>query len=62
MNMQHVQLRMLQFKLEEQQKLITELYNKLEQRGNKLIAVQKELLEVYRQDNSARGNVCNVLQ
>ena len=62
MNMQHVQLRMLQFKLEEQQKLITELYNKLEQRGNKLIAVQKELLAVYRQGNSARENVCNVLQ
>ena len=62
MNMHPSQMGRLQAKLEEQQKLITELYNKLEQRGNKLIAVQKELLEVYRQDNSARGNVCNVLQ
>ena len=62
MNMHPSQMGRLQAKLEEQQKLITELYNKLEQRGNKLIAVQKELLAVYRQGNSARENVCNVLQ
>lgn len=62
MNMHPSQMGMLQAKLEEQQKLITELYNKLEQRGDKLIALQKELRAVYRQDDSAHGNVCDVLQ
>jgi len=62
MNTQPSQMGRLQAKLEEQQKLITELYNKLEQRGEKLIALQKELRAVYRQDDSAHGNVCDVLQ
>jgi len=62
MNTQPSQMGRLQAKLEEQQKLITELYNKLEQRGEKLIALQKELREIYRQDDSAHGNVCDVLQ
>lgn len=62
MNMHPSQMGRLQAKLEEQQKLITELYNKLEQRGDKLIALQKELRAVYRQDDSAHGNVCDVLQ
>lgn len=62
MNTQPSQMGRLQAKLEEQQKLITELYNKLEQRGDKLIALQKELRAVYRQDDSAHGNVCDVLQ
>ena len=62
MNMHPSQMGRSQAKLEEQQKLITELYNKLEQRGDKLIALQKELRAVYRQDDSAHGNVCDVLQ
>ena len=62
MNTQPSQMGRLQAKLEEQQKLITELYNKLEQRGDKLIALQKELRAVYRQDDSAHGNVYDVLQ
>ncbi|WP_394027465.1 hypothetical protein [Desulfovibrio falkowii] len=63
MNKQSPEVKRLQADLEEKQNLILELYLKLEQRSDRVIALQKELRSLYSQADAAHMEVvCDAIQ
>lgn len=63
MNKQSPEVKRLQADLEEKRNLILELYRKLEQHGDRVIALQKELRSFYSQADAAHMEVtCDVIQ